>query len=56
MFAAISVQLFVFSSQVLDNWEHLRKCVDNGTCIIESADGEGDVFEDETTTDGTVEE
>ena len=36
MFAAISVQLFVFSSQVLDNWEHLRKCVDNGTCIIES--------------------
>ncbi len=56
MFAAISVQLFVFSSKVLDNWEHLRKCVDDGTCIIESADSEGDVFEDETTTDGTVEE
>lgn len=56
MFAVISVQLFVFSSKVLDNWEHLRKCVNNGTCIIESADSEGDVFEDETTTDGTVEE
>ncbi len=61
LFAAVSVWLFVFSSQVLDKWESIDTCVRNDTCKVvqkdsKVVDAEDDVDDSETTDDDTTNE